>query len=66
MSIQSARKAKIILLLAKKISVLEKYTEFLDIFFKKSTTTLPNCLDINKYAIHLELSKQPPYKTICS
>lgn len=46
------------LLLAEKIIVLKKYANFLDVFFIKSAVVLFNCLDINKYAIELELGKQ--------
>lgn len=48
-------KAQIALLLAKKISVFEKYANFLDVFSKESATMLSDCLDISKYRINLEL-----------
>lgn len=52
------------LLLAKKISIPQKYTDFLDVFFKKFAIILPNYLDINKHVINLELRKQLLYKPI--
>lgn len=64
MSIYPACKAEIILLLAKKVSIHKKYIDFLNIFSKKSAAILLNYLDINKYAIDLELDKQPSYKLI--
>lgn len=51
-------------LLVKKNSVSKEYTNFLDIFFKKSMVIFLNCLNINKYTINLELSKQSPYRLI--
>lgn len=46
--------------------ISEEYANFSDIFYKKSMAVLPNCLDINKYAIKLELNKQISYKPIYS
>lgn len=57
MLIHPDRKAQIALFLAKKISVSKKYANFSDFFSKKSAVMLPNCLDINKYAIDLEPDK---------
>lgn len=54
------------LLLVKKINISEKYTDFLDIFFKKSAAVFVNCLDINEYKIDLKPDKQLPYKQIYS
>lgn len=64
--INLAQNAQIALLLAKKISVFKEYADFLNVFFKKSTVVLPNCLDINKYIIKSEPGKQPSYKPIYS
>lgn len=41
------------LLLAKNFSVSKKYANFSDIFSKKSATVLPDCLNVNEYAINL-------------
>lgn len=62
--IHPACKPEITLLLAIKISVPNKYTEYLDVFSKKSAVVLHNWLNINKYVINLELGKQPPYGPI--
>lgn len=54
-------------LLAKKISIPEKYTDFLDIFSKKSIAVLFNNLDINKECIiDLKSNKQLLYRPIYS
>lgn len=65
-SIYPAQKAEMSLLLAKEVSVLKEYIDFSSVFFKKSATVLPNCFNINKYAIDLKLGKQPPYELIDS
>lgn len=56
--IYSAWKARIILLLIKKITVLAEYLDFIDIFSKKSAVKFFEHSDINKYLINLELGKQ--------
>lgn len=52
-----ACEAQIALLLAEKISIAKEYTNFLEVFSKKSIVILLNCLDINKHAINLVLGK---------
>ena len=64
MTIHPARKAQIALLLAKKVTIPAKYTNFSDVFSKKSAKMLPKRTKINKHAIELEEDKQPPYKPI--
>lgn len=54
------------LLLAKVVSILEKYADFSDVFFKKSAAVLPNRSEINKHIIDLEPDKQPLYRPIYS
>lgn len=66
MSIYLAWNAKMALLLAEKVSIPKKYTNFLDIFFKKSAAKLSNRSDISKHTINLEPSNQPIYKQIYS
>lgn len=61
-----ASKASIALLLAQKVNVSKEYTNFWDIFFKKSAVVLLNYTNINKYAINLKPDKQPSYKSIYS
>ena len=52
------------LLLAKKIIVLAKYSDFADIFLEKSANILPKQTGVNEYTIKLQKSKQPPYESI--
>lgn len=52
--------------MAKKVSVSKKYIDFSDVFSKKTAAIFPYCSDINKHAINLKPSKQPPYKPIYS
>ena len=66
MSIHPARKAQIALLLAKKVSVPEKYADFSDVVFKESAAVLPKCSDMNKHVIDLEPGKQLAYGPIYS
>ena len=57
MTINPAWKDWITLLLGKKVTIPYKYTDFADIFLKKSAEMLPKCIGINKYAIKLEWGK---------
>lgn len=52
--------------LAKKVSILKEFINFLDIFFKESIAVLFDCSNINKYAINLEPGKQLLYRLIYS
>lgn len=60
--IHPIQKAQITLLLHQKISVMNEYTDFSDIFSQKSTAVLPNYLDINKHVIDQKPGKQLSYK----
>ena len=66
MTIHSAQKAQIALLLVKYVIVPEKYLDFTNIFLKKSAEVLPEHTKINEYAIKLQEDKQPPYGPIYS
>ena len=57
MLINPAWKAQITLLMAEKVSVPKEYTDFLDVFFKKSAKMLFKRSNINKHAINLEPDK---------
>lgn len=54
------------MLLAEVVSVSKKYTNFINVFFKKSAVILLNYLNINNYVINLESSKQLLYRLIYS
>ena len=52
------------LLLAKKVTIPAKYSDFADIFFEKSENIFPKQTGSNKHAIKLEKGKQPFYGPI--
>ena len=66
MSIYSAWKAQIALLIAKKITVLDEYADFAGFFLKKLAKILFERIGINKHAIKLVDDKQPLYGPIYS
>ena len=59
MTIHLAWKPQIALLLAKEVTISAKYSDFTDVFLKKSAEVLPERTGINDYAIKLEDGKQP-------
>lgn len=54
------------MLLADKVTILNKYLNFNNVFLKESATKLPKYSDINKHVIDLEPSNQPFYNLIYS
>ena len=66
MTIYPAWEAQITSLLAKKVIVSAKYSDFANISSKKSAEMLPECTGIIKHAIELENVKQPSYGSIYS
>ena len=64
MTIYLARKAQIALLLAKEVTILSEYADFLNVFLKELAKVMPEPIDINGHAIELEENKQPSYKSI--
>lgn len=52
-----AQKTQIVLLIAKNVTVLTKYINFVKVFLKKLTIKLIKHFNINKYAINLKLNK---------
>ena len=61
MTIYLACKAQIVSLLAKKVTVPAKYSDFPDVFSRESAKMLLKCTGMNKHIIELEDGKQPPY-----
>lgn len=61
-------KVQIATLIIDKIPIIipTKYSNFDNVFFKKSTIVLPEHIEINTNAINLEKSKQPLYQPIHS
>ena len=54
------------LLLAEKVFFPAEYSDFANVFLKRSAKVLPERTKINKHAIKLENVKQPPYGPIYS
>ena len=54
------------LLLAKKVIVPAKNSDFADVFTKKSGNVLSEQTGANKHAIKLEKGNKPPYRLIFS
>ena len=66
MTIYLVGKAQIALLLAKEVTVLLEYADFVDVFLKELAKLLPERTGINEYTIKLEKGKQWPYGPIYS
>ena len=60
------RKAQIASLLTEEVKILEKYSDFTDVFSKEKTLVLPERIELNEHAVDLEDGKQPPYGPIYS
>ena len=60
------RKAQIASLLIEKVKILDKYSDFTDVFSEEKTLVLPERTELNEHAINLEDGKQPPYGPIYS
>ena len=56
--------AQIVLLLTKKVMILNKYLDFIDMFLEKKALVLSKCIEFNEHAINLKDGKQPPYRPI--
>ena len=54
------------MLLAKKVTIPAKYSDFADVFLEKSANVLLEQARVNEHAIELEKSKQPLYGPIYS
>ena len=66
MSIHSVKKAQLALLMSEKVTVPTKYSDFADVFLKKSGNILPERTRANEHAIKLEKGTQPLYGPIYS
>ena len=66
MTIYLAKRAQLALLLAKKVMVPTKYSDFADVFIEKSANVFPEQTGANVHAIELEEGKQPSYRSIYS
>ena len=54
------------MLLAKKIPIPDKYSNFIDLFSEESANIFPKQTSVNKHAIKIEEDKQAPYMPIYS
>ena len=64
--IHSDRAVQIASLLVKEIRILDKYSDFSDVFSEAKALVLPERIELNEHAIDLANGKQPPYKPIYS
>ena len=55
--IHSNRAALIVSLLNKKVKILDKYSDFTNVFLEKKTLVLPDCTELNQHTINLEKDK---------
>lgn len=62
MTIYPAREVQIALLLIKEVIMSTRYTDFADVFSKKSVKVLPKTININNHTIKFVDSKQPLYE----
>ena len=53
-------------LLTEEVKILDKYSDFANVFLEEKTLVLPNCTDFIEYVIELEDDKQPSYEPIYS
>ena len=66
MTIHPARKAQLVLLWGKEVTVPIEYLDFADVFLEKSANVFPERTWVNENAMGLEEGKQPPYAPIYS
>ena len=64
--IHLAQEAYIALLIIKKVQILFKYLDFLDIFLEEKTLILLETIDLNQHTIKLQKAYQLPYRPIYS
>lgn len=58
--------AQISIYLDKKVTIMDKYSDFIDFFLEKKNLMLLNQIKLYKYTIELENSKQSAYRLIYS
>ena len=64
--IHSDREAWIAFLFTKEVKILDKYSDFTNVFSEKKALVLPKRTELNEHAINLEDGKQPLYGLIYS
>ena len=53
-------------MLTEKVKILDKYSDFVNVFSKEKALVLPERIEFNEHTINLEDGKQPPYELIYS
>ena len=66
MAIHLAKKTQIALLVAEKVKILTKYSDFLDVFLEEKALILSEVIELNQYAIELQEGQQTPHRLIYS
>ena len=66
LGIHPDRETQIATLLIEEVKILEKYSDFTNVFSEEKTLVLLECTELNEYAINLEDGKQPLYGLIHS
>lgn len=65
-SIYLNKKAQKTFLIAKKVKIPKKYSDFANVFLEEKTMVLSDQTKLNEHAIKIENSKQPAYRPIYS
>ena len=65
-AIHPARKAQIASLVAKKVQIWSKYSDFSDVFLEEKVLILPKAIQLNEHAIKLQKGQQLSYRPIYS
>ena len=60
------REAQIAFLLTEEVKILDKYSDFTNVFSEEKALVLPERTELNEHAINLKDDKQPPYRPIYS
>lgn len=60
------KKVQIASQITKKIKILDKYSDFADVFSEEKILVLLKKIKLNEYVINLEIDKQIPYRPIYS
>ena len=66
MLIDPAQEAQIALLVAEKVKILTKYSDFSDVFLKAKALILPEITKLNQHIIKVQEGQQPFYRPIYS
>ena len=65
-SVHLKKETYIAFLFNQEVKILDKYSDFVNVFLKEKSLILPEQTKLNKYAINLKDGKQPFYRLIYS